>query len=56
MIAERADKLYPILEGIRAKHPSPTYLPFTAAQGQLRLRQTYLTKMPARIAEILALR
>jgi hypothetical protein len=55
MIAENAGKLYPILEGIRANHASPTYLPFAAAQGQLRLRQTYLTKMPKRIAEVLAL-
>ncbi len=55
-IAKSTGKLYPILEGIRAKHSPPTYLPFTAAQGQLRLRQTYLTKMPRRIAEVLALR
>jgi hypothetical protein len=56
IVAKRADRLYPILESIRAEHPSPTYLPFTSAAGQLRLRQTYLTKMPSRIAEALALR
>jgi hypothetical protein len=56
MIVKRAGKLYPILEGVRANHQSPTYLPFIAAQGQLRLRQTYLTKMPRRVAEVLALR
>jgi hypothetical protein len=56
MIAKTAAELHPILEAIRANHPSPTYLPFTAAQGQLRLRQTYLTKMPRRIAKVLALR